>query len=153
MLVPIIICCDQLVKHGIRTGFDVGESLPVIEDVFHITYVRNTGAAFSMFAGSGILTIALPIVITIACLVMIIIMYRRDEVFLMFAIGLIISGGVGNLIDRICFGYVTDMMDFRIFPVFNVADIAITCGCGLIIIWAIFMDERDEVNNHEESDE
>lgn len=137
-----LVLLDRYVKHRVQDGFTLGESLPIIENVFHITYVRNTGAAFNMFSGMQFMTFILPSLITVVCFVALLVLYRRDDCFLMFAVGLILSGGIGNLIDRFSLGYVVDMFDFRVFPVFNVADICVTCGCALIVIWALIVEPR-----------
>lgn len=149
VLMPVlaVVLIDQYVKHLIRTGFSVGESLRVIENVFYITYVQNTGAAFSMFRNMPVMTVLLPAVLSIACAVMAWRMYRRGELLLTAGLELVLAGGVGNLIDRLSLGYVVDMFDFRIWPVFNVADIAVVTGCCLVMIWALFVDGKREKKN------
>ena len=139
----VVLVLDQIVKHRIRMNFDVGESHPVIPNVFHITYVRNTGAAFSLFRNLPVMTIVLPCVLMAVCVYAIWRLYREDMIFPLVCTELILGGGLGNMVDRIARGYVVDMLDFRVFPVFNVADIAITTGCGLLMIWA-FLSERKE---------
>ena len=143
VLVPVfaVVLIDQIVKYRIRTEFELGESLPVIEDVFHITYVRNTGAAFSLFKSMPFMTIVIPCLLLLGCVVAMGILYKKDMPAPMVLVGLIFAGGIGNMIDRVALGYVVDMIDFRFFPVFNVADIAVTCGCVLLMIWA-FVSER-----------
>jgi len=137
-IVIIVLLLDQYVKYVIRTNFAVGESVPVIENIFHITYVQNTGAAFSMFENMPVMTIIVPVILMIICAVAIYKLYKENLVFPLVCVELVLSGGIGNLIDRLGRGYVVDMIDFRVFPVFNVADIAVTCGCGLLIIWLLF---------------
>lgn len=131
-----ILALDQIVKAVVRIVMYVGESFPVIEDVFHITYVQNRGAAFSMFSGQWFVLILIPVVAMLAA-----VWYWKnhpDEHWTLdLALSLIISGGIGNLIDRVIFGYVTDMFDFRIWPVFNVADIAVCVGAGFLILYTI----------------
>ncbi len=143
----IVIVLDQITKYAVRRNFTIGESLPVIKGVFRITYVRNTGAAFSMFEGQKLLTVAIPIVLVATCAYAAYYFWKRrsgraDRLYA-FAFASISSGGAGNLIDRIGAGYVTDMFDFQVFPVFNVADIAVTCGCVLLAICVIFIDRPD----------
>ena len=149
VLILAVILLDQLTKLIVRTGFEVGESLPVIQDVFHLTYVQNKGAAFSLFQNMPLLTVAFPIVAMIICLILMIWYLRKQERFISVAIALVIAGGVGNLIDRLARGYVTDMFDFRVFPVFNVADIAVCTGCGLIVLWLLFVEGRKERRDSE----
>ena len=116
---------------------DAGESVRVLGDFFCLTYVQNSGAAFSMFSGHRFLLIALPVLVIVAALWYL--HSHKGEHWTLYAAGaLIISGGVGNLIDRMIFGWVTDMFDFSIFPpVFNVADIGVTVGCAVFIVYVI----------------
>lgn len=125
----------------------VGESISIIGDFFRLTHIENRGAAFSILEEQRLFLILMPIIaIVVAAWYL---MRHKDEHWSMHAsIIMIIAGGIGNLIDRIGFGKVTDMFDFSIFPpVFNVADIAVTLGCGLLIIYVLF-GERFK-GNHE----
>ena len=109
-LICLIIAADQLVKYIIRCDFQEGETLPVIQDVFHITYVRNRGAAFSMFQNQPFITILIPVIFMVACLVFLIWARKNHESRIQqVAVAMILAGGTGNLIDRIVLGYVTDM--------------------------------------------
>ncbi|MCQ2547893.1 MAG: signal peptidase II [Clostridia bacterium] len=138
-LVLAFIALDQIVKFFVKANMEVGESIPVIKDIFHITYVRNTGAAWSIFAGQKWLLIIIPGIIM---LVLLVLYFLKDKgKMLMSSLALIISGGIGNLIDRITCSYVCDMFDFRIWPVFNVADICVVCGCVLLCIYIIFYSD------------
>lgn len=148
-LICLIMGSDQLVKYLIRSNFKEGETLPVIQDVFHITYVRNWGAAFSMFQNQPLVTILIPVVFMVLCAVFLV--YGKKKGFdrmEMTAVAMIFAGGTSNLIDRTVIGYVTDMFDFRVFPVFNVADIAVTLGCALLFVYVLFFEgkrgKRDE---------
>lgn len=148
MIIPItiiaVVLLDQLTKYLIRTNFQIGETLPIISDVLHLTYVRNRGAAFSMFENMHFVTIVVPVVIISLCVAALI--YFRDKLSkqVMFFVSLIIAGGIGNLIDRVALGYVTDMIDFRVFPVFNVADIAVCTGCALILVYELFFEKEED---------
>ncbi|WP_405756246.1 signal peptidase II, partial [Anaerovibrio slackiae] len=113
-----------------------GQSLPVIKGIFHITYVLNPGAAFGMLEHQRwfFILVALAAVLLGAAF------YKKlqQESFLMRSgAGLLLGGAVGNLADRIQSGLVVDFLDFRIWPVFNIADIAICAGAGILIfdIW------------------
>ena len=142
-LICLIMGSDQLVKYLIRSNFKEGETLPVIQDVFHITYVRNWGAAFSMFQNQPLVTILIPVVFMVLCAVFLV--YGKKKGFdrmEMTAVAMIFAGGTSNLIDRTVIGYVTDMFDFRVFPVFNVADIAVTLGCALLFVYVLFFDGK-----------
>ena len=141
-----VIIIDQLVKYIIRANMFPGDSIAVIGDFFRITYVRNPGAAFGMFSDqSGFLRIVPLLIIILAS--GIIFLSRETNVFVKYALLLIIAGGAGNLIDRYLFGSVTDMFSFSIFPpVFNVADIAVTCGTGLLIAYVLFGEKITEIS-------
>jgi signal peptidase II len=132
-----IILLDQLSKQWIRSAFTYGDSRPVIDGLFNLVYVRNDGAAWNILSGHGLILI----LISVAVLVLLLI-YRRSFLQEQFShrilLGLMVGGIVGNLIDRIRFGWVTDFLDFHIgthhWPSFNVADSAICIAVGLYII-------------------
>ncbi len=134
-----IIFVDRITKWFFSDFLAYGESFPLIKNILHMTLVQNTGIAFGLFKDQGIVFIILPIV-AIAILVYNIIYYRHDQDALsrpyIIAYSLILAGAIGNLYDRIFLGYVVDFIDFRIWPVFNVADSAITIGAGMVI-WDI----------------
>lgn len=141
LLAAVIILVDQLSKVAIRMTMHVGESIEVLGDFFRITYIRNSGAAFSMLSGERLLLVAVPVIVVLGALFY---FHRhRDKHWTFYtAWSMIIAGGIGNLIDRIVFGWVTDMFNFSIFPpVFNVADIGVTLGCALFVYYTL-MEER-----------
>ena len=135
-----VIVLDRITKIFFSSLLDLGESLPVIPRVLHATLVHNTGIAFGFFRDQGIVFIIIP-VIAIILLVFNLYYYRQNNEVLnrgyVIAFSLILGGAMGNLFDRITFGYVVDFIDFRIWPVFNVADSAITIG-AVIIAWQCF---------------
>lgn len=152
IIIFALILIDQITKYLIRINFQEGETLPIISDIFHLTYVRNRGAAFSIFENIEIVTILIPIIIIV--LTMAFLIYYKNKISkpMLISMSLIIAGGLSNLIDRVVFGYVTDMIDFRFFPVFNIADIAVTLGCIFIII-SIFIPFKGENDKAEGSKE
>ena len=119
----------------------LGESVSVIGDFFKITYVKNTGAAFNSLDGYRGILILLPLIFLVLCAVYM--MKHKKEHWTFYAgMMLIFAGGIGNLTDRLFIGFVTDMFDFSVFsPVFNVADICITCGCILLVL-SVLMEEK-----------
>lgn len=132
----LVFIIDQLVKHLVVSTMHLGQSLPVIKGIFHITYVLNPGAAFGMLEHQRwfFILVALAAVLLGAAF------YKKlqQESFLMRSgAGLLLGGAVGNLADRIQSGLVVDFLDFRVWPVFNIADIAICAGAGILIfdIW------------------
>lgn len=145
LLAAVIIAADQFTKYLVR-------SLPldfvynVIGNFLRIVHVENSGAAFGMFSGNRKFLLILPAIV-IAIAVYVIAGHKGNgsrDVLEKVSLTMIASGGVGNIIDRLIFGQVTDMISFSIFPpVFNVADIAVTCGCGLMLL-SLFVSERKE---------
>ena len=132
----LVFVIDQLVKHLVVSTMHLGQSFPVIKGIFHITYVLNPGAAFGMLEHQRWFFI----VVALAAVLLGVAFYKKlqQESFLMRSgAGLLLGGAVGNLADRIQSGLVVDFLDFRIWPVFNIADIAICAGAGILIfdIW------------------
>lgn len=139
VLAGIVALLDQLVKIVI-TNFLPSEGITVIKDFFYLSYVKNEGAAFGMFSGSRWALIIISICAIYAIIKYFILDVKVTKVeFISYA--LILGGIVGNLIDRILYGYVIDYFDFRImtyhFPVFNIADTAMVIGTILVILHLI----------------
>lgn len=147
----LVILLDQITKYWVVQNFALGESKPVIEGVFHFTYILNRGAAFGMLADQRwIFLILSTISISAICLWLIL---RSKKIGYLFGIGMsmIAGGGVGNMIDRVWngevfgSGAVIDFLDFCAFPelwswIFNVADAAVCVGAGVVIL-AVILDE------------
>ena len=132
----LIVAADQLSKIWIRANLAIGQSL-FEAGFFRLTHVHNTGAAFGLFRGQSFsLTIVASVGIGVL-LVYAFLAYRRlsflDNTLGKASLGLVLGGTVGNLIDRLRFGYVTDFIDFGFWPAFNIADSAIVIG---VIIFA-----------------
>lgn len=126
-----VLLLDQVSKLAVRNLMDVSRSIPILPGIFHLTHVRNSGAAFGMLADQRFFFFA----ITGAVIAFILVYYARarpTDLVLLTALGLELGGAVGNLIDRLTLGTVTDFLDFRFWPVFNVADSSIVVGVGLI---------------------
>jgi len=137
-VVAVLIAFDQLTKYLIIQKLRLFESLPVIPGVLHFTRVQNRGAAFGMFKGSGAIFVAVALA-AVACIIAGIKDQARQRWY-PFALGLILAGTVGNLIDRLRLGYVIDFLDLRVWPVFNVADSAITIG-AVILAWQLLKSD------------
>jgi signal peptidase II len=130
-----IVAVDQLTKWLVMQRLMLGESHPVIPSFLYLTYVHNRGAAFSLFQGQQTFFIVLAaavIVWTVWELAR-----SRGAASLRWAWGLVLGGAAGNLIDRLRFGHVIDFIDLRVWPVFNVADSAITIGVAWLILQSI----------------
>lgn len=146
LLIPLIgIVADQIVKYWAATDLQARGTIPLWEGVFHLTYCENTGAAFSMFSGQRWLLLAVTLVLLVGLL------YALHKNWMQNAFGrtslrLIISGAIGNMIDRILLGYVVDLFDFRLinFPIFNVADILLCVGVGMMMLYILFMEPKIE---------
>ncbi|MDO5491304.1 MAG: signal peptidase II [Bacillota bacterium] len=135
LLIVAVIVLDRVVKIAVTTNLQPGETMPVLDPLFHITYVRNEGAAFSMLQGHPLLLIILPAVVIGIGIVFICVKQGTYNRTFLVSLSLICGGGLGNLTDRMSQGFVIDMFDFRVFPVFNVADICVCVGCGLLILY------------------
>ncbi|MFC1631590.1 signal peptidase II [Candidatus Omnitrophota bacterium] len=131
-----ILSADQLSKFIILKNLQPGQSLPIIKGIFHISLVCNRGFAFGLFSGLD-LNYVWIVYICVVILILVNLFYKRHSTgqkSTQVYFTLILSGAVGNLIDRIRFGCVVDFLDFRIWPVFNIADSAITIGTILLLI-------------------
>lgn len=140
-----VIFFDRVSKIFFSKMLSLGESLPIIKNLIHMTLVHNTGIAFGLFKDQGIVFIIIPI-IAVVLLIFNIFYYKNtdDDLSRTYIIGfsLILGGAIGNLIDRINYGYVIDFIDFRIWPVFNIADSAITIGAILIAIKCVLLSSK-----------
>ena len=136
VIVLALVLADRVSKNFFTATLDMGESIPVVHNIFHFTLVHNTGIAFGLFKNQGFIFIVVPTIAAI--LIGFNIYYYRNthEISLLYvvAFSLIIAGAIGNLIDRALYGYVIDFIDFRIWPVFNLADSAITIGTAIILM-------------------
>lgn len=135
IITVIVLFLDQFTKALALKKLAYGETLPVIKNIFHLTLVANSGSAFGLFRDSTVIFIAVTIIAVIFILRYLIIS-RRENFIVRFCLYLILGGALGNLIDRLRFGCVVDFLDFRIWPVFNLADSCITVG-AIIIGWRI----------------
>jgi len=139
-----IVAADQLTKYLTVANIPMYEQVPVIPGLFHLTYAQNTGAAFSLFEGMQWM-FAVVFVLFAAAIVWEFSKKRMPFTLLeRWCIVCVFAGGLGNMIDRLRLGYVVDMIEveFITFPVFNVADCFITCGCILLIISLIFFNKE-----------
>ena len=137
--VSLIIFFDRITKIYFSDLMTLGESLPIVRNVLHFTLVHNTGIAFGFFRDQGIVFIFIP-VIAVVLLIFNIQYYRNNKALsrvYIVAFSMILGGAIGNLIDRIIFGYVIDFIDLRVWPVFNIADSAITVGAFIILLKCI----------------
>ncbi len=133
---------DQLTKYVVVHWLK-DTTLPLIPSVFHLTYVQNTGVAFGLLSKYY----RVPILM-LSCAMIVVIMCAKESfigqrVSHACAWGLILGGAVGNLIDRLRFAYVIDFLDFRVWPVFNIADTCISTGVVLLALCTLFFSKKD----------
>jgi signal peptidase II len=135
-----VIVLDHATKVWLAASFLPGESRIVIPHVLYFTYVQNYHGAFGLFGSHPLLLTALASVVLISFYLW----YRREgaSTGVHVAFALIFGGAVGNIIDRLHFGYVHDFIDLRWWPVFNVADSAITIGVGILLLQMLVHEKR-----------
>ena len=134
-----IVLVDRLTKNVFSGFLGLNESIAVIPNFLRFTLVHNTGIAFGFFKDCGAVFIIIPVILT-GLLIYNVYYYRHSPHLsrtYIVAFSLILGGAIGNLIDRITLGYVIDFIDFRVWPVFNVADSAITIGAAIILLRCI----------------
>ncbi len=137
----LLVAADQLIKYLVLESLTKVATLPLIEGVLHLTYVENRGAAFGIFQGQRWILIGVTGVVLLAAIVFLL-SGKLTERLMIWGVALIISGGIGNLIDRIARGFVVDYVDFRLinFYVFNLADACVCIGVGLVILYILIIE-------------
>jgi signal peptidase II len=148
VLVFLILVCDRVSKSAIASRFELGQPVPIIDGTFNITYVQNTGVAFGILSAlsSPVKVLLLCVVAGIAAVVVIIYSLRNEprNRLLQGALALVLAGALGNLYDRIRYGYVIDFLEFHargyFWPSFNVADTSISIGV-MLLVWEMFRNE------------
>ena len=136
----IIFLVDRITKLYVMYNLPQGKSLPQLGGMFDFTYIQNSGAAFSIMSGKSIILIIISIVIIIAICIYYL-SNRLTTIALTAASSLIIGGAAGNLCDRLLYGRVIDFIDFRFWPIFNIADMAI-CAGACIFVFLIYVESK-----------
>jgi signal peptidase II len=138
----LVVVTDQLSKWWIVSNLALGEVLADF-GFFQVIRVQNTGAAFGIFKGHSLVFTIIDFVGIAVLLVLVLFLSRRwlffDNMWVRSGIGLILGGTIGNLIDRLRLGQVTDYLDFKVWPAFNVADASITVGVIILIFCILFL--------------
>ncbi len=155
----ILVAADQLIKFWAINELKPVKSMNFIRigniDIMDLRYVQNEGAAFSSFSGARWFLVSLVIVMLIG-LVVFVIKYKYKHPFFMISAVMVMSGGIGNLIDRVRFGYVVDYLDVKLFDfaVFNFADICVVLGALFLLIFLFWIEPKiaakQEIQNVEE---
>lgn len=135
LTVFFVIAADRFSKIIFSDILQPGESLPVIKRVFHFTLVHNTGIAFGLFRDNGFVFLIIPLIAVVLLAYNLYYYHKVGELDRLYVFGfsLILGGAIGNLTDRIMLGHVIDFIDLRVWPVFNVADSAITVGACVVL--------------------
>ena len=150
LFILLMFFADQVSKFIVRENMVHGESVPILDNVFHITYVQNTGASFGIFSEHTKLLTYFTLLSLIALLGYVAHFKKKIEKgkkskvenAMLISLAMILAGGFGNAVDRLCRGFVTDMFDFRIWPVFNVADIYVCLGCAILHVCILKYDKK-----------
>jgi len=141
LIALLVVILDQASKHLVLSRLPFGSSIPILKNVLYVTLLENRGGAFGLFQSwAGLL-----VVLTLAFAIAIVVLVRRRAMLptlLGIGLGLQLGGALGNLADRVRFGYVVDFINFRVWPVFNVADSAITAGLLLLAYYLLFCEGR-----------
>lgn len=141
----IFLAADQITKYTVMTNMELGQSIDFIDGLLDFTYIHNDGGAWGMLSGSRWFLIGFTAVIMVILVILLIKNERKSKLFF-WAGALIVSGGIGNMIDRVFRGgEVVDFLHvtFINFPIFNIADCAVVIGAGLLILYFIFDMKND----------
>ena len=143
-VIAVSVGLDQLTKALIAGSYQLGETHTIIPHIINFKFIRNEGAAWGMFSDSRWVFIVISALLIIV-LPFILYKFRKLHFLFGFSLSLIIGGAIGNMIDRVFAGSVVDFIEFSFFnfPVFNVADIFVCVGGGLIALWAILGTIRE----------
>lgn len=147
VLIALLTAIDQLIKYAVVKNIALGEVINLIKigdtQVLSLTHIRNTGAAWSIMQGKSWFLIGLPIVVLLVGSAFLVYKRKSLKKFEVITIAMIISGGIGNLIDRIRLKEVVDFISFKLinFPVFNFADICVVAGEILLVVYIFFFDK------------
>ena len=146
----IVLVADQYAKMLVATNFELGQSTEFIKGILDFTYIHNTGGAWGMLSGYTWLLVSVTLIIMLVCIALLM-RYGVKNKLIFWSLILVLSGGVGNMIDRIFRdGEVIDFLHFaffKSFPVFNIADIAIVIGAGLLMFYfnsGMIKDEKQK---------
>ncbi|MFZ2330659.1 MAG: signal peptidase II [Atribacterota bacterium] len=150
--VLLVILTDQVSKVWVSSTMELGESIPVINNIFHITYIQNPFSSFGLLKFSNKTFIITGLVIILIGIILLLKIARNNRL-VFFSFIFLVGGSLGNLIDRFRIGSVIDFLDFRIWPIFNIADTSLNIGIFLLIIHFLFQQKDDKKSNMLEVEE
>ncbi len=137
----VLAAIDQVIKYFVVANIEENQVIPVITNVLNFTHIHNEGVAFGMFDGMRWIFVALTLVLLVAIIGIMFKKRPREKMFYV-SVALIVGGGIGNLIDRVFFGYVIDYISLSFFPpICNFADYCITFGTALLMIYILFFSD------------
>ena len=141
LMIAAAVALDQWTKYLAVTHLQPIDTLPLIENILHLTYLENRGAAFGMLANHRWIFMILS-TLSILLLLWWLLKEKPKSKWITVAGAMIVGGGIGNMNDRVAYGYVVDFIDVRAidFYVFNVADSFVCVGCGMILVWTLYME-------------
>lgn len=150
----VVLIADILTKRAAVNNLMDISSIPIIDGVFHLTYVENSGVAFGMLRDKRIVFVTMSVIILVVLGIYFYKTCSRDA-WLKLGTALIFSGSIGNMIERITKGFVVDFLDFRLinFPVFNIADMAVCIGAAALVVHFLFFADDGKNTENEKTNE
>ena len=142
LVASILFILDRVTKIVAVSNMSYGQSIKILPNIFHFTFVLNNGTAFGLFKGANS---ALAVLSVLVITLIIFYVLKNKAVANSLALGLILGGAIGNLFDRMRFGYVIDFIDLHLWPVFNVADSCITVGAVLLFVMIIRGEDASRI--------
>lgn len=149
----LLVGVDQLIKYFAIQYLAPLDTYPLWEDILHLTYIENKGAAFGILSGKTFWLVGVTGIVILALIIALLLKKIRSP-WLMWAVGLIIGGGIGNLIDRICRGYVVDYIHVKLikFAIFNFADCCVVIGTIMLVVYFLLIEGRESKKKKNLSD-
>ncbi len=147
----VVIMADRLSKYLVALNLPEGASIPLAGELLRITHVRNPGAAFGILPNMQMVLIAASAAV-IAAIAAYYAGHKPLRPAMKVALGLELGGAIGNLVDRLVYGRVTDFIDVRIWPVFNLADAAVVSGVAVLIFWFVAEEKKAGIKKTEVGD-
>ncbi|WP_324823776.1 signal peptidase II [Sinanaerobacter sp. ZZT-01] len=142
VIIAAVVALDQVTKYLVQVNMDLNHTIPILDGIFHFTYIHNYGAAFRILENHQIFLLSVTGLVIIGMFLYLLWKRKTGHILFLISVALIIGGGIGNFIDRALQGYVVDFFDFRIWPIFNIADIAVVCGCILFSFFILYWEPR-----------